>query len=223
MTLDASGNLGLGVTPSAWSLYKAFQNGGTSVADYGGGNNSIFGSNMYFDGSNFKYISSYAASSYRMYTGKHEWNIAASGTAGNAISFTQAMTLDASGNLGIGTTNVEHRLDVSNDRNAVSWARIRNNDAGSSAYAGLILNAYGNTWGFRMGSSAANSNTLQVVVDVLGTPVTKFAIETSGNQFVANTSSAPGSNPSGGGYLYVESGALKYRGSSGTVTTIANA
>jgi hypothetical protein len=34
---------------------------------------------------------------------------------------------------------------------------------------------------------------------------------------------APGSNPTSGGYLYVESGALKYRGSSGTVTTIANA
>lgn len=34
-------------------------------------------------------------------------------------------------------------------------------------------------------------------------------------------STAPGSNFSGGGYLYVESGALKYRGSSGTVTTLA--
>jgi hypothetical protein len=34
---------------------------------------------------------------------------------------------------------------------------------------------------------------------------------------------APTSNPSNGGLIYVESGALKYRGSSGTVTTIANA
>jgi hypothetical protein len=31
--------------------------------------------------------------------------LAASGTAGNTISFTQAMTLDASGNLGVGTTS----------------------------------------------------------------------------------------------------------------------
>lgn len=36
-------------------------------------------------------------------------------------------------------------------------------------------------------------------------------------------STAPSSNPTSGGYLYVEAGALKYRGSSGTVTTIANA
>ena len=34
---------------------------------------------------------------------------------------------------------------------------------------------------------------------------------------------APTSSPAGGGQLYVEAGALKYRGSSGTVTTIANA
>jgi hypothetical protein len=39
----------------------------------------------------------------------------------------------------------------------------------------------------------------------------------------ANATTAPASNPTGGGVLYVESGALKYRGSSGTVTTIANA
>jgi hypothetical protein len=44
----------------------------------------------------------------------------------------------------------------------------------------------------------------------------------SGTVFMANAT-APGSNPTGGGFLYVESGALKYRGSSGTVTTIANA
>lgn len=41
--------------------------------------------------------------------------------------------------------------------------------------------------------------------------------------FVTNASAVPTSNPVGGGILYVEAGALKYRGSSGTVTTIAPA
>lgn len=41
--------------------------------------------------------------------------------------------------------------------------------------------------------------------------------------FVANATLAPSANPTGGGILYVESGVLKYRGSSGTVTTIAAA
>lgn len=40
---------------------------------------------------------------------------------------------------------------------------------------------------------------------------------------IANAVLAPSVNPSGGGVLYVEDGALKYRGSNGTVTTIAPA
>ena len=44
-----------------------------------------------------------------------------------------------------------------------------------------------------------------------------------GVMFIANGTTVPTSNPTGGGILYVESGALKYRGSSGTITTIANA
>jgi hypothetical protein len=40
---------------------------------------------------------------------------------------------------------------------------------------------------------------------------------------IANATTVPTTNPTGGGVLYVEGGALKYRGSSGTVTTIANA
>lgn len=40
---------------------------------------------------------------------------------------------------------------------------------------------------------------------------------------MANCTTTPTTNPSGGGVMYVESGALKYRGSSGTVTTLAAA
>jgi hypothetical protein len=40
---------------------------------------------------------------------------------------------------------------------------------------------------------------------------------------VHNRTTAPTSNPTNGGLLYVESGALKYRGSGGTITTIAAA
>ena len=40
---------------------------------------------------------------------------------------------------------------------------------------------------------------------------------------IANTVVAPTGNPADGGVLYVEDGALRYRGSNGTVTTIAPA
>ena len=41
--------------------------------------------------------------------------------------------------------------------------------------------------------------------------------------YIRNRTTAPSSDPSSGGILYVESGALMYRGSGGTVTTIAPA
>jgi hypothetical protein len=41
--------------------------------------------------------------------------------------------------------------------------------------------------------------------------------------FLANASVAPISDPTGGGILYVEGGALKFRGSSGTITSVAPA
>ncbi len=40
---------------------------------------------------------------------------------------------------------------------------------------------------------------------------------------IRNATTVPTSNPTSGGILYVENGALKYRGSGGTITTIANA
>jgi len=41
--------------------------------------------------------------------------------------------------------------------------------------------------------------------------------------FIADRNTAPTANPTGGGVLYAEGGALRWRGSAGTTTTIANA
>jgi hypothetical protein len=110
--IDASGNLGLGVTPSAWGGgFKAFETNGTSLGSNATGS-SYYLQNSYFNGTNFIYTTTAAASYYQQITGAHRWYTAASGTAGNTITFTQAMTLDASGNLGIGTTSPAYKLDV---------------------------------------------------------------------------------------------------------------
>jgi len=55
------------------------------------------------------------------------------------------------------------------------------------------------------------------------TPATAMEIDRNRVIFIANAVSAPSDTPSGGGYFFVESGALKFKGSSGTVTTIAPA
>ena len=103
--LNASGNLGLGVTPSAWgSGYKAFEVNGGAFWSYSANECDVY-QNCYFNGTSNIYKTSAAASRYEQNTGRHAWYTAPSGTAGNAISFTQAMTLDASGNLLVGTTS----------------------------------------------------------------------------------------------------------------------
>jgi len=104
LTLDTSGNAGLGVTPSTWSLGKALQVG-TSSAIWGLTRSVSITSNSYYD-SGDKYLTTGAAGQYLITSaGGHNWYTAPSGTAGNAISFTQAMTLDANGNLGLGTSS----------------------------------------------------------------------------------------------------------------------
>lgn len=55
---------------------------------------------------------------------------------------------------------------------------------------------------------------------VLGSTASSYGSGT-GVIFIANRGAAPSGTPSGGGILYVEAGALKYKGSSGTPTTIA--
>jgi hypothetical protein len=96
----SGGNVGLGVTPSAWGgNSKPLQAGdacfwgSTSLTGY-----SSIGGNYFYD-SNYKYLKTAAATDYYQYLGAHVWRNAPSGTAGNTITFTDRMTLDASGNL----------------------------------------------------------------------------------------------------------------------------
>ena len=113
---DASGNLGLGVTPSAWGTgasTKAVQIGnGALFTQFSGGNYTQLSSNGFQDSTlSWKYIGTDFASNYQQFNGQHRWYNAPSGTAGNAITFTQAMTLDSSGNLLVGTTSTGAYMD----------------------------------------------------------------------------------------------------------------
>ena len=157
LLVDSSGNVGIGVTPSAWnSNYKGLVVGGSggngvTIA----GNDASIGTGYYLSG-----VGTYArdnasatASSINMYNRAFVFRTAASGAANSAITWTDSMTLDASGNLLVGLTT-----------------------AGTTA-----------------------AKTIQIA-----------------------NGTAPTANVTGG-QLYVESGALKFRGSSGTITTIANA
>ena len=92
-------NLGVGA-PSAWGgSYKALQANRASLSSVGG---TVFlGANFYNNGTSSTYIATDFASLYGMADGQHRFYTAPSGTAGNSISFTQAMTLNANGALAL--------------------------------------------------------------------------------------------------------------------------
>lgn len=164
MRIDSSGNVGVGITPSAGGtgFYKTFEIGKVgcglfvSTAPLSSDEKTYFSGNAvlkYNSGPEWSYGNNGAAGIYGIEDGVHKWYNATSGSAGGTFTPTQAMTLDASGNLLVGLTA-----------------------AGTTA-----------------------AKTIQIA-----------------------NGTAPTANVTGG-QLYVEAGALKYRGSSGTVTTLANA
>jgi hypothetical protein len=104
LRIDSAGNLGLGVTPSAWggSNRSVMQFPGSNAIQGSGSLGLAFFNNAYNNGTNDIYSANGAAYKHVIGTA-FQWFTAAAGTAGNAITFTQAMTLDAAGSLLLGS------------------------------------------------------------------------------------------------------------------------
>jgi hypothetical protein len=183
MRIDSSGNVGLGVTPSAWGLLKALQIQNASFA--GLSNTTYVGSNVYFDGSNFKYISTAASTLYTLSNtaGQHQWSTAASGTAGTNITFTQAMTLDASGNLGIGTTSPTTVGGVALCVYDSSSPRLRltNSTTGNTSTVGCEITANGSDFVFENRTTSAN-------IRFFNNGAERMRLDSSGNLGIGTTS-----------------------------------
>ena len=131
-TLDNAGNLGLGVTPSAWyTASKALQVSGAAIE--GRGTVAQLYCNGYLDATaaNEIYINNGFSTKYRQSDGEHRWYQAASGTAGGNISYTNTLTLDASGNLGVGETSPTTRLHIKSSGGAYLRSVSTNNTVDS--------------------------------------------------------------------------------------------
>jgi hypothetical protein len=181
---DSAGNMGLGATPSAWGSnnrtidmygigsFSSFSNGS-------GGYELDVGLNAYNSASGWRYkVSSYAVALYQQAAGSHIWYNAAAGTAGNAISFTQAMTLDSSGNVGIGTTATTYNYQTKN------IALYDASSAGISIVGGAkILTLTAQSSGGIFVGSRSNDNLIFATNDI-----ERARIDTSGNLLVGTTS-----------------------------------
>jgi hypothetical protein len=180
---DASGNVGIGVTPSAWAAASKALQIGSSSAPYLSLAQSTTGTSdgyvswgAYLTGlRTFAYATTGdPVSTYRQNGGIHAWLNAPSGTAGNAISFTQAMTLDASGNFLVGTTAADAKFMLSGSI-ANNIARFINTNA--SPYGPLI----------QYGSGIDPNGTSNEFIDCRGSLTTlRFSVRSNGG--IANYS-----------------------------------
>jgi hypothetical protein len=95
----STGQVGIGVTPSAWNTaYKAIQFGSTGAL-FGevGDSANYLTSNAFIDSVGFKYITSDFATGYFQENGVHSFKTAVSGTAGNAITWTTPLSIASTG------------------------------------------------------------------------------------------------------------------------------
>ena len=174
-TVDATGNVGIGVTPSVWnSGYKALQVGGGAALfnNTSGSNSAWLTSNFFFDSSNANtFIGTGYALMYRQTSGEHAWlTSTASGTAGAAATMTQAMTLDESGNLLLGTTTMP---------SGVTFARlVAKSDL--SDWSGVIWNSNAIPYGFRIQHDTDSNGTGNEFLYCLGAANLRASIRSNG-------------------------------------------
>ena len=200
-TLNASGNLGLGVTPSDWSgAGNVFELGSVAGNIAGASTYLNITSNAYYN-AGYKYKTTAAAAYYAQDNGKHIWNTAPSGTAGNAISFTQAMTLNASGNLSIGNTNDTYRLDVTGRGRFTHTGGVPALDIRASDSNFALMSVFGNqtgdvNWLIMSGYPAAGdftirqSDTVNALTLAKTTGAATFSSTIEAARYLANSSSA---------------------------------
>jgi hypothetical protein len=172
-TIDSSGNVGIGVVPDAWS------GTGAAIQLEGAGHlatanqYAYIGSNYYYNGG-WKYTTSSTAAQYRQDSGTHQWLTAASGSADAAITWSESMRIDSSGNTMVGLTTAQARFTI----------------GGAAATAA-------NSTLCRIGNDAYGSDVVLSVApgvvnfDAPGVVGGRMMIDSSGNLLVGTTSTAP--------------------------------
>ena len=125
MRIDKTGNVGIGVTPSAWGgTFRALDIGSGCIVSQPANQTVGIFANAFGNGTNYTRKATGLAAGYDIYNGAHYWLNAASGAAASTFAFGDAkMTLAATGNLLVGTTT-----DIAAVRMQV-WSADSNNTA----------------------------------------------------------------------------------------------
>jgi uncharacterized protein YdeI (BOF family) len=241
--LDVAGNIGgtgnifLGAnTPTASDLHSTWNQlriglTGNIIGENGaGGIDGIsLTNNAYIKTSSgsFAYLTTAAANRIHMNAGTTKFQYAASGTAGAALTFTDAMTIDSTGNVGIGTTTPNNKLDVNGILGVVNGtgryvtlaqsgteARFVTNDKYWFDTDGIVRASI-NDGGLSVGSTYYTTNApssgaiIQGNVGIGTTSPSTFKLEVAGNIGPSATNAYNlGASGKNFGCLYYDSGTL---------------
>jgi hypothetical protein len=196
MRIDASGNVGVGVSPEAWNTYTPLQVQLASLSGYTNGDSRL-SNNAYYAGG-WKYINSIPATQYLMdaANGIHTWSTAASGTADATITWQERMRIDSAGRVGIGVTNpnayyAENLVVAAADEGGITivsdpahhaYLMFADGTSGSQQYRGYISYDHGTD-----NMNVISSGTLRFYTD---DPSTEAARIDSSNVFLVGATSS---------------------------------
>ena len=196
MRITSGGEVGIGVSPSTiWSSsYDALQIGlgGSLYAHSTAGSSVNLGANIVYEGTapNYydKYLTSSTATKYEQDAGNHIWSTALSGTAGDAISWSERMRIDSSGNV---TTGAGSTVSGMATLRLVNGANKRNLSCDSAGNLD-ISNAANNTTVFHLQDAALT----------LGTSIGQGSL----SLYCGSIAATSNINIDGNGDLYINSG-----------------
>ena len=241
ITIDSSENVGIGVVPEAWSASWTALDLGSKGSLSNSGNFVSVGNNAYNNGA-WRYKDTQFASDYYQENGTHTFRVAPSGTADAAISWTTAMIVDNSGNVGIGVSpsaKLSLPAQASGDSGVARFAiesAVDSNDFtiaqyedGTGTYTQLGQNISLNSGGNVVVLDSAH-RTAGITFDGRGNGSLMFQtgaananeermrITSSGNVGIGNSSPSALSWPNGSsGGLFLQAGALLSAYNAGTV------
>ncbi len=171
ITIDSSENVGIGVTdPSTWSLGTALHIGNKENNLWGEADYAIHMSQNAYYNSGWKYSHTDEATRYSQEDGQHIWSYAGSGSANAALTWSEAMRVDSSGNVGInnsspgsyysnsnqlvvGSGSARQGITIASSTSTIGQLAFADGTSGDARYMGWVIYDH-NTNHMSLGTSA---------------------------------------------------------------------
>jgi hypothetical protein len=146
ITINSNEQVGLGTTPptdthATWSQFFIGQKGSliSEKSGTGGIYGTILSDNLYIDsdtGSPANIVTN-ESSAYIQEAGSHKFYSQASGSAGAAVTLSEKMRIDSSGQIGVGTTSPQRQFHIAGGSN--TGLKISGNNTGSASGDGFDI------------------------------------------------------------------------------------